>query len=166
MVKFNVELKKFGKMGEKSGWTYFIISANIAQKLKPNNRRSFRVKGKLDNFSIKMKEIMPMGGGDFIMPVNALMRKGLRKKYGDKVIVQIEEDTSEYIFNSDFMICLDDEPNAKKFFKTLTGSHQRYFSKWIDSAKTDSTKTRRIAEAVNALAKNWGYPEMLRAKEK
>lgn len=166
MVKFSVELKKFGKLGEKSGWTYFIIPEKIAQKLKPGNRRSFRVKGKLDNLPVKMKEVLPMGGGDFIMPVNADMRKDLRKRHGDKINVQIEEDKAAYVFNADFLLCLADVPEAKKHFGTLTGSHQRYFSKWIDSAKTDATKTKRIALAINALAKQWGFPEMLRAARK
>jgi uncharacterized protein YdeI (YjbR/CyaY-like superfamily) len=64
------------------------------------------------------------------------------------------------------MQCLHDEPKAWDFFKVLPGSHQRYFSKWIDSAKTEETKANRIAQAVNALAKQLGYPEMLRASKK
>ena len=52
------------------------------------------------------------------------------------------------------------------FFKTLSGSHQRYFSKWIDSARTEQTKSKRIAQSVNALAKKKGYPEMMRALKK
>ena len=63
------------------------------------------------------------------------------------------------------MECLADEPAASAFFQSLAGSHQRYFSKWIDSAKTEPTRTKRIALAVNALAKKWGYPEMIRASQ-
>ena len=81
------------------------------------------------------------------------------------VKVQLEADDSVFVFNPDFMDCLADEPAAKTFFNSLTGSHQRYFSKWIDSAKTEPTKTKRIAMAVNALAKKWGYPEMIRASQ-
>jgi len=104
-----------------------------------------------------------MGGGTFIMAVNAAMRKAIGKRHGAMVKVQLEADDSAFVFNKDFMDCLDFDPDAKKFFQALTGSHQRYFSKWIDSAKTDPTKTKRIAMAVNALSKKWGYPEMLRA---
>jgi uncharacterized protein YdeI (YjbR/CyaY-like superfamily) len=77
--------------------------------------------------------------------------------------VQLTADDSAFVFNKDFMDCLLDEPAAKQFFDSLTGSHQRYFSKWIDSAKTEPTKVKRITMAVNALAKKWGYPEMIRA---
>jgi uncharacterized protein YdeI (YjbR/CyaY-like superfamily) len=80
--------------------------------------------------------------------------------------VQIEADDSPFVFNKDFMECLDDEPAAKEFFQTLTASHQRYFSKWIDDAKTEPTRVKRITLAVNALAKKWGYPEMIRNQKK
>jgi hypothetical protein len=162
MVKFTVTLKKFDRQGEKTGWTYFEVPAELAQKLKPGNKKEFKVKGKLDNFLITRVSLLPMGGGPFIMPVNAAMRKGIGKKHGAMIKVQLEADESPFVFNKDLMECLDYEPKAKEHFNTLTGSHQRYFSKWIDSAKTDATKTKRIAMAVNALAKKWGYPEMLR----
>ena len=165
MVRFTATMHKFEKQGEKTGWTYIEVPADLAQKLKPGNKKEFKVKGKLDNYSITRVSLLPMGGGSFIMPVNAGMRKGIGKKHGAMIKVQLEADDSPFIFNEDFMECLEYEPKAKEHFKTLTGSHQRYFSKWIDSAKTDATKTKRIAMAVNALAKKWGYPEMLRSQK-
>ena len=164
-VQFTTTIHKFEKQGEKTGWTYIDIPADIAQKLKPNNKKSFRVKGKLDHYKISGVATLPMGGGAFIIPVNATMRKGIGKRHGAMLKVQLEEDKKEFQFNNDFMECLDDEPMAKKFFQSLPGSHQRYFSKWIDSAKTDITKAKRIAMAVNALAKKWGYVQMLRASK-
>lgn len=164
-VRFTTTLHKFEKQGEKTGWTYFEVPADIVQELKPGNKKEFKVKGKLDNYAISRVSLMPMGGGPFIMPVNATMRKAIGKRHGAMIKVQLEADESAFVFNTDFMDCLDDEPKAKEFFKTLTGSHQRYFSKWIDAAKTEPTKTKRITMAVNALAKKWGYPEMLRASQ-
>jgi hypothetical protein len=162
MVKFTATLLKFDKQGEKTGWTYFEVPADLAKKLKPGNKKEFKVKGKLDNYNINRVSLIPMGGGPFIMPVNAAMRKGLGKRHGAMIKVQLQADDSAFVFNADFMECLEYEPKAKEHFKSLTGSHQRYFSKWIDSAKTEPTKTKRIAMAVNALAKKWGYPEMIR----
>lgn len=162
MVKFSASIHKFEKQGEKTGWTYIEIPADIAQQLKPGNKKSFRVKGKLDNFKIEAVALLPMGGGSFIMPLNATIRKGIGKRHGAMLIVQLSEDEIGFIFNVDFMDCLNDEPAAVLFFKSLTGSHQRYFSKWIDDAKTSPTRTKRIAMAITALAKKWGYPEMIR----
>jgi uncharacterized protein YdeI (YjbR/CyaY-like superfamily) len=79
--------------------------------------------------------------------------------------VQLTEDKSDFKFNKDFIDCLNDDPAARKYFESLPGSHQRYFSKWIDDAKTEQTRVKRIAQAVNALSKKWGYGEMLRANK-
>ena len=80
--------------------------------------------------------------------------------------VKLQVDPEGYKLNEDFVACLNDDPAARNFFDTLSGSHRNYFSKWIDSAKTEPTKTKRIAMAVNALSKKWGYPEMLRNRKK
>jgi len=166
MIEFTATLKQFSEQGEKTGWTYLEIPADIADALKPGNKKSFRVKGKLDKYPIDHVALLPMGGGSFIMAVNAEMRKGLGKKKGAMVKVKLQEDKKEFVFNKDFIDCLADEPAAKAFFNTLPGSHQRYFSKWIDSAKTEQTKTKRIAWAVTALSKKQGYNEMIRSHKK
>lgn len=162
MLKFKAEIEKFAKKGEKTGWTYIEISAAQAKKIKPGDKKSFRVKGKLDSFSIKSVALLPMGNGSFIMPLNAAMRKGTGKKHGDTLSVQLEEDKSEFKMNPVFMQFLRDDPDANKHFKSFSPSHQRYFSKWIDSAKTEQTKAKRIATAINALARGWDYGLMLR----
>lgn len=166
MVQFTATLNQFAAQGEKTGWTYIEIPVDIAQKLKPGNKKSFRVKGKLDSYKIAGIALLPMGGGSFIMAINATMRKGIGKQKGAMVKVQLEEDKKGFQFNKDFMECLTDEPAAMEFFKTLAGSHQRYFSKWIDDAKTEPTKTKRIAWAVTALSKKQGYGEMIRSHQK
>jgi uncharacterized protein YdeI (YjbR/CyaY-like superfamily) len=79
--------------------------------------------------------------------------------------LQLEEDNSAFVFNKEFISCLKDDPDADAFFKTLKGGHQRYFSKWIDEAKTEPTRVKRIAMALNALSRKWGFPEMLRANK-
>jgi|ERR1051326_3879810 hypothetical protein len=163
MVKFTASILKFKEQGEKTGWSYIVVPAAVANKLKPGFKRSFRVKGKLDAHIIKQVALLPMGEGEFIMPINSAMRKVLRKVGGDKLIVQLEEDKSEFAFDSDMMACLADEPDALKQFRSQPMSHQKYFSKWIQSAKTDNTKAKRIAQTVNAMLKKQNFAEMLRS---
>lgn len=109
---------------------------------------------------------MPMGDGNFVMPVNAEMRKGTGKRKGAMLKVQLQVETKQAPLSRELMDCLADEPKALAFFKTLAPGHQRYFSNWIESAKTVPTKSKRIAQAVNGLAKGFGYPEMIRALKK
>ena len=165
MLTFITTIHKFDRKGEKTGWTYVELRASQAKKLKPDTRVSFRVKGSLDSFKIKQTALIPMGEGNFILPLNLAMRKGTGKKHGDKLKVSMELDESEFIFSQDFMACLQDDPAASDFFQTLPGSHQKYFSKWIDSARTSATKTKRIVMAVMALSRKQGYPEMIRANK-
>jgi hypothetical protein len=166
IASFTCTIHRFDRQGEKTGWTYIEIPAEQAQQMKPGNKLGFRVRGKLDNHPIKGVSLLPMGGGNFIMPLNAALRKAIGKKLGAMLQVQLQEDTAPFAFNKDFIACLDDEPRARQFFDTLSGSHQRYFSKWIDDAKTEPTRVKRIAQAVNALAAGMGYPEMIRAQVK
>lgn len=166
MYTFTTRINKFKSKGEKTGWTYLDIPFDVAQNIKPNCKRAFRVKGTLDNFKIKGVALIPMGDGNFILALNATIRKGITKKVGDMLFITLQEDKEEYKIDFDFLTCLADAPEADSFFKTLTKSHQHYFSKWIQSAKTDATKAKRIAQAVNAMLKKQGFPEMVRANKK
>lgn len=165
-ILFKTELKQFGSQGEKTGWTYILVPMNIANKLKPGIKKSFRVKGSIDDHSISGVAMIPMGEGDFIIAVNASMRKALRKQKGAKVEVNIEEDLKEYQISAEFLHCLQDDPAASSNFNTLLPSHQRYFSKWIESAKTEATRTKRMAMAVNAMVKKMDFGQMLRNARK
>ena len=166
MTKFSATLLKFASQGEKTGWTYILIPANLLAKINPGVKTAFRVKGALDDYLIKQVALMPMGDGSFILPVNSEMRKGLGKRKGDKVMVSITVDTEALQPPADFMDCLADEPAALSYFNTLTMSHRNYFGKWIQSAKTETTKVKRMAQAIKALSLKQGFPEMLRAQKK
>ena len=165
MITFSTRILKFEKKGEKTGWRYIEISKQQAEKIKPGYRVSFRVRGKLDDYRIEKTAILPMGDGSFILPVNGTIRKALCKSEGDTVRVQLEYDARQLTLSSDFIKCLKDEPAAYDFFKSLPKSHQNYFSKWIESAKTENTKVKRITMAVMALASRQGYGEMIRANK-
>ena len=166
MISFTATIHKFDKKGEKTGWTYIEISAARANLLKPKTKVSFRVRGTLDSYSLKQTALIPMGDGKFILPINAAIRKATGKRQGDKLKVILEADDRKFILSPDLIACLKDEPPAYEYFKTLPGSHQKYFSKWIDSAKTSATKTKRILMALLALSNKKGYPEMLRENKR
>jgi len=166
MVSFTGIIKQFGSQGEKTGWHYIEIPNEIAEQIKPNNKKSFRVKGKIDDHKISGIALLPMGGGNFIIALNAGLRKSIHKRKGAMIKLMLQEDKKGYELNADFKACLEDDADASKYFNSLPLSHRNYFSKWIDSAKTEQTKTKRIAAALNALSKNYGYGEMLREMKK
>ena len=85
--------------------------------LKPGQKTSFRVKGTLDAYAIKLVALIPMGqsgetDGAFIMPVNAIMRRGIRKEAGATVRVELAADNDPMLISADLMTCLADDPAA------------------------------------------------------
>lgn len=165
MIRFNTKIQQFQEMGEKTGWSYIRIPASLANQLNPGQKKSFRVKGKLDDLPIAGMALLPMGEGDFIMALKADIRKKLRKQKGDGLTVQLEIDTKKIEPPKDLLECLADEPKATEYFKSLPKSHQNYFGNWIKSAKTAETRARRIARVVNAMLKKLSYAEMIRASQ-
>jgi hypothetical protein len=166
MIRFQTILEQFREQGEKTGWTYIRVPEKLAQQLKPGNKRSFRIKGKIDAHVISGVALLPMGEGDFIMPVNAEMRKAIGKRKGATVRLEFHTDDRPLKINAQFMECLEDEPLALQYFNSLQKSVQNYYSKWIDSAKTEPTKVKRMAMAVSALARKMDFGEMLREQKK
>lgn len=164
MIKHKTIIQKFKEKGEKTGWTYVEIPQQIAEQLNKNCKKSFRIKGKIDEIILQPISILPMGDGSFILPLNLSLRRKIKKPIGEIVLLNIELETKEYVLNTDFVECLQDAPQAWQHFNSLTQYHQNYFSKWIDQAKTTDTIVKRIIQAVNALAQGWGYAEMIRNK--
>ncbi len=163
MVHIETTLKKFGKQGEKTGWVYVLIPAKVALQIKPNNKKSFRVKGKIDDISINAIAMLPMGEGDFIIPINAAMRKKLQKIQGATVVIYLEEDDDVIKLSQMLLNCLKDEPKAEKYFNSLPPSHKNYYSNWVNAAKSELVIAKRIAVIIEACAANMTYGEMMRA---
>lgn len=161
-ISFTAALHRFKENADKTGWTYFEIPAELAQQLKPRNKKSFRVKGSLDNHKIEGVSLLPVGNGNFLMAVNAAMRKGIRKGKGAMIEVVLSVDEKPYELNKDLVECLKDDSDATEYFYSLTPGHRNYFSKWIDSAKTDVTKTKRLAQTITSLAGKIDYGQMIR----
>lgn len=168
MITFTTIIKKFGQKGDKTRWTYIDIPDDVTNALQPDQRTTFRVKGTLDSHPIQLVALLPMkrengSGTGFIMPINATMRRGLDKAEEGKLIrVTLAVDDSPMLISADLLQCLQDEPAAQTYFDTLSQSHQRYFSNWIEEAKTPTTREDRIAKAIRGLSMGMNFGEMIR----
>ncbi|MHA4847453.1 YdeI/OmpD-associated family protein [Flavitalea antarctica] len=162
-VEFTTTMMKYDKNGDKTNWTFIRVNADTADKIKPGVKTTFRVFGQLDEYKISQVALLPTGEGDFIMPINATMRKHLRKQAGAKIKVRIAAEQSKPPLDADLVQCLKEEPDAWKTFSALSQSHQRYFSNWVESAKTDNTRAKRIAHTITAMLRNWDYGQLIRS---
>jgi uncharacterized protein YdeI (YjbR/CyaY-like superfamily) len=103
-----------------------------------------------------------MGEGDFILAVNTNMRKAIRKEAGALVQVSLAVDESEIELSADLLTCLEDVPEAQAYFNAMPPSHQKYYTRWIESAKTAETKARRITKAIQGMTMQMNFGETIR----
>ena len=91
--------------------------------------------------------------GTFMCSVSADVRKNAGVSGGDEVDVEIELDTEprEVTVPADFREALGRDPEASRFFDSLSYSHKSAYVLWVDSAKKDETRRRRIPAAVRML---------------
>ena len=167
MVNLIVEIEKFDTNGEKTGWSYVFVTGEIAQQIKPDDKRGMRVKGFVDQVAINGKSLMPIGGGDFILTLDAKLRKLLKKEAGDKVAISLEHDADFKIeMPEDLEICLAQEDGLLEHFLNYTKAHQNYFIVWLNTAKTEATRTKRLIMIVDAMAKKQDFGLMLRSNKR
>jgi Domain of unknown function (DUF1905)/Bacteriocin-protection, YdeI or OmpD-Associated len=164
-ISFEATLEKFGKQGEKTGWTYIHIPFDLAESMNPGVKKTYRVRGFLHQTEINRIAIMPMGEGNYILPLNKEIQKDLKKNVGDVVHCKLNIDERGVDIDDDFLQFLADEKQAKKYFDSLAPSHQKYFNNHIASAKTDITKAKRIAQTMIALNQEMNFAEMIRANK-
>ncbi|MBS1643977.1 MAG: DUF1905 domain-containing protein [Bacteroidetes bacterium] len=165
MEHFEATIQKFGSKGEKSGWSYIELPQEVAAKLAPDTKVSFRVKGFLDDHPIEQVSTVPMGDGLFIIAINAAMRKGIKKKAGALLQVRLARDTNQFVVPADFQEWLSQDEGAMDYFHNLPASHQRYWVNWIAAVKGEASRENRMKRAVVALSQGFGFAEMLRAEK-
>ena len=92
-------------------------------------------------------------GGDYMVGVSAENRAGAGVKGGDEVDVDIELDTKprEVTLPPELATALDADPAARRTFDALSYSNQSWHVYQVNGAKTDETRTRRIAKSIDAL---------------
>jgi hypothetical protein len=165
MISFSATLEKFGMQGEKTGWIYIPVSAETAHEIKPNNKKSFKVKGKIDELTINAVELTAMVEGFFIIPVNAAMRKQLNKSHLDSVYVQLEEDDDLNKLSSDLLTAIENSPEAAEYFNALPPSHKNAYSTWIKAAKSEPVIAKRIASTLKACTLKMSYSDMMKTNK-
>lgn len=137
------------KFPGKGGWTYAYIP-----EILPNKHSHFgwvNVKGAIDDFEIRHFKLMPMGNGKLFLPVNAEIRKKIKKQAGDHVRIILYEDKSPTEVPEELKLSFQLEPNVLETFLSYSNDEQKAFINWIYSAKTDDTKIDRIARTIDKI---------------
>lgn len=77
------------------------------------------------------------------------------------IIKKRKADTSEVVVPDDFQQRLDDTISAKSHFDQFSLAQRRDYVQWINEAKTDNTRSKRINTSIEWLSegkdRNWKY---------
>ncbi len=141
--------KIIDRFAGKGGWTYI----ELPEIKQPINGKfgMLRVKGKVDQCDIYSIHLMPKGNGVLMLPLNLYIRKQIKKKKGDEVLVVLYKDHDEMPIPNEFMECLEAEPEALAYFTTLSGSIKRNVIQYIYQATKEETRAKRIVMFMNRL---------------
>lgn len=94
-----------------------------------------------------------MGGPNHILIILKQIREQIGKTFGDEIQVSVELDTEERVVEipKDLSKELKKNKEAKAFFEKLSYSHKREYVTWIDEAKKEETRQRRVLKTIEML---------------
>jgi hypothetical protein len=92
-------------------------------------------------------------GGRYYLPINRDVKRATGVAAGDTIDVAIERDTDERVVKAppDLRAALNGDTQAGNNFRKLSYSHQKEYVDWIDDAKQDETRRRRIEKTIEKL---------------
>jgi hypothetical protein len=144
-MRFSAVLQLHGKTA-----TGFEVPAEMVAALGAGKRPPVRVTIGRHTY----RSTVAVMGGVFLVGVSAENRAAAGVKAGDAVDVDIELDTDkrEVEVPDDFATALTADRVAGQTFAKMSYSHQRQHVLAIDDAKTEATRQRRIAKAIEMLS--------------
>jgi hypothetical protein len=103
-----------------------------------------------------------MGTGSHILIVRKDIRAAIGKSIGEKVRVELVEDTEERVVEmpEELKAALAKSPKAKSFFDTLSYTNRKEYAAWIRDAKREETKLKRLKETISKLLKGHKNPSV------
>ena len=96
-----------------------------------------------------------MGGDHHLLIILKEIREKIGKTFGDEVKISVEPDTEPRVIEVPVELkkVFKTEKEAKALFDKLSYTHQREYVIWINEAKREETRARRVAQAIEMLKK-------------
>jgi hypothetical protein len=91
--------------------------------------------------------------GEFLLGLSRAVRQEAGVEAGDTVDVNVELDTAprEVEVPAALAKALSEDSEARATFDQLAYTHRKEYARWIDEAKRDETRQRRLAKALEML---------------
>jgi hypothetical protein len=124
----------------------------VAASRKLGTRARVQVAGTINGFPIRTSAF-PMGGNTHMILVNKEMQKTAQIGAGNrvKVVIEVDEKPRVLTIPPDFKGALTKSPASRDAFEKMSYSHKREYVRWIEKAKKEETRARRIEKVVEML---------------
>ena len=131
-------------------WTYLDIPVEVSKEFAAKGQ--VKVKGSINGHPYRTSA-RPHGDGRHYIVVNKSIRDAIGVSTGDVVRVVMDLDTAPRTVEIplDFMRAMESDRKYSKLFQELSYSRQKEFVDWLESAKKEETRKRRIAQSLEML---------------
>lgn len=130
------------------------VACELAKELKgePRHAKYVPVVAQVNGCAVRTT-LLPAGGGRYRMQFNGELRKASRADVGDLVSVELSPDrqSREIPVPPDLTAALKQHPMARKAFEKAPPGYRRQILKWMDAAKSDVARTRRIEVVMDRM---------------
>jgi len=145
--------KFFSELSEmKRGGVGIIFPYNVKDEFGTGGQ--VKIQAKFDGEPYR-GSLAPMGDGIYIVGVKKEIREKINKNVGDMIEVEIFEDTEPRIVDvpKDFEKALKKGKGTWEIFEKFAYTHKKEYVRWINEAKKEKTRLRRIDKAVIMISK-------------
>jgi bacteriocin resistance YdeI/OmpD-like protein/uncharacterized protein DUF1905 len=134
-------------------WTFLPIPIDL--KAHYGAAGQIKVRGSIDGEPFR-STALPRGDGTHYLVVKGEIRKRINATAGSVVAVILERDLDErtVAVPVDFLKVLSSQQSARSAFDGFSYSHRKEYVDWIESAKTEATRAKRIQSALGMIAGN------------
>ncbi|GAB3837458.1 MULTISPECIES: YdeI/OmpD-associated family protein [Hymenobacter] len=142
---FDAELE----LESENGGVFVIIPFDVKEAY--GTRGQVKVLATFDGFPYR-GSLAPMGDGQHLLGVPKQIRGAIGKTWGNRVQVALARDTEPRMaeVSEDFARALS-QAGIRQRFDDLAYTHQKEYTRWIESAKKTETRFERISKAVEMI---------------
>lgn len=116
------------------------------------------IRGTIDGQPIE-RTLLPLGDGRHYFMLNAKILKAIRKKTGDEVYIEIEEQEhtgyKEVELPDYFLMELEENPIAKAQYEVTNPSGKRWMAQFLTEPKSADAKAKRVLKAIEVLERHY-----------
>lgn len=132
-------------------WTYLNIPKDVSETF--GSKGQVKVKGSINGYRFQ-STVLPMGDGTHYLVVGKSIRDQIQAAQGDmvKVMLELDAEDRQVVVPGDLVQAFVNQPQAKDVFEKLSNSHKKEYLNWIQGAKQEETRRRRIEKALELLS--------------